>query len=115
VWVILIVENPTMTVPYVTKNKSDVSLLKFVSVKLDSLSCSLTSVSFLTNEIDIHEPGFNMLGIHQLTIPEKSLHLVITDFIFVFNISDEQNSVLLCIFITTYHKLPIKKGRWRNK
>lgn len=40
-----------------------------------------------------------MVGIHQLTIPEEFLHLVITDFIFVFNILDEQNSVFFCVYI----------------
>ena len=40
-----------------------------------------------------------MVGIHQLTIPEEFLHLVITDFIFVFNILDEQNSVFFCVYL----------------
>jgi hypothetical protein len=31
-----------------------------------------------------------------------------------FNILDEQNSLLLCKFKTTNHKLPIEKGRWSN-
>jgi hypothetical protein len=31
-----------------------------------------------------------------------------------FNILDEQNSLLLCKFRTTNHKLPIEKGRWSN-
>jgi hypothetical protein len=39
-----------------------------------------------------------------------------TDFKFeeYFNILDEQNSLLLCKFRTTNHKLPIEKGRWSN-
>jgi hypothetical protein len=39
-----------------------------------------------------------------------------TDFNFeeYFNILDEQNSLLLCKFRTTNHKLPIGKGRWSN-
>jgi hypothetical protein len=47
---------------------------------------------------------------NQLKIPEKSLHLVVTYFMFVFNILDEHNSLFFCRFITTYHKLPIEKG-----
>jgi hypothetical protein len=37
-----------------------------------------------------------------------------TDFKFeeYFNILDKQNSLLLCKFRTTNHKLPIEKGRW---
>jgi hypothetical protein len=31
-----------------------------------------------------------------------------------FNILDEQNSLLLCKFRITNHKLPIEKGRWSN-
>jgi cobalamin-dependent methionine synthase I len=31
-----------------------------------------------------------------------------------FNILDEQNSLLLCKFRTTNHKLSIEKGRWSN-
>ena len=31
-----------------------------------------------------------------------------------FNILDEQNSLLLCKFRTTNHKLHIEKGRWNN-
>ena len=39
-----------------------------------------------------------------------------TDFKFdeYFNILDEHNSLLLCKFRTTNHKLPIEKGRWSN-
>ena len=39
-----------------------------------------------------------------------------TDFKFeeYFNILDEQNSLLLCKYRTTNHKLPIEKGRWSN-
>ena len=45
----LIVEDPTETEMY-NSNKGAVPLLSFMSsVKLDSLSCSFTSISFLTN------------------------------------------------------------------
>jgi hypothetical protein len=39
-----------------------------------------------------------------------------TDFKFeeYFNILYEQNSLLLCKFRTTNHKLPIERGRWSN-
>jgi hypothetical protein len=45
------------------------------------------------------------------------VHCFKTDFKFeeYFNILDEQNSLLLCKFRTTNHKLPIEKGRWSNK
>ena len=53
------------------------------------------------------------LGTEKLTFNNRIFK---TDFKFeeYFNILDEQNSLLLCKFRTTNHKLSIEKGRWSN-
>jgi hypothetical protein len=52
----------------------------------------------------------------EITLKHLIIELFKTDFKFeeYFNILDEQNSLLLCKFRTTNHKLPIEKGRWSN-